>query len=241
VAASPIVLPASREEVIPDDRESVQSGDQTLLIVEDDPHYARVLLGLARDKGFKGIVATRGSAALTLARQYLPTAITLDIFLPDMLGWTVLNNLKLASATRHIPVQIISLDEERQHGLSYGAFSYMIKPATTKGLEQCFDRIKEFVIPRTKRLLVVEDNEIESQSVVELLGHDDIEIITAKTGADALRMLLDQPFDCCVLDLRLPDMNGFNLLEQLQLESGLRDIPIVVFTGRVLRRRRRSC
>ncbi len=94
-AATPIVLPAAREEAIPDDREQVRAGDQTLLIVEDDPHYARVLLGLARDKGFKGIVASRGAAALALARQYLPTAITLDIFLPDMLGWTVLNNLKL--------------------------------------------------------------------------------------------------------------------------------------------------
>jgi CheY-like chemotaxis protein len=232
--SSPVTLPAPREENIPDDRDAINPGDSVLLVVEDDPHYARVLLGLARDKGFKGIVATRGSAALALARQYLPTAITLDIFLPDMLGWTVLNNLKLASATRHIPVQIISVDEEWQHGLSHGAFSHMIKPATTEGLEQCFDRIKEFVIPRTKRLLVVEDNEIENQSVVELLGHDDIEIITAKTGADALRMLLDQPFDCCVLDLRLPDMSGYNLLEQLQLEPGLRDMPIVVFTGKSL-------
>jgi len=234
VVAAPVVLPAPREEIISDDRDCLQPGDQTLLIVEDDPHYARVLLGLARDKGFKGIVATRGAVALALARQYLPTAITLDIFLPDMLGWTVLNNLKLAPATRHIPVQIISLDEERQHGLSHGAFSYMIKPATTEGLEQCFDRIKEFVEPRTKRLLVVEDNDIESQSVVELLAHDDIEIVTARTGADALRMLLDQPFDCCVLDLRLPDMSGFHLLEQLQRESGLRDVPIVVFTGKSL-------
>jgi DNA-binding response OmpR family regulator len=128
--------------LFPDDRESVQPGDQTLLIVEDDPHYARILLGLARDKGFKGIVATRGNTAIALASQYLPTAITLDIFLPDMLGWTVLNNLKLASHTRHIPVQVISVDEERQHGLSHGAFSYTVKPATTERLEQCLDRLK---------------------------------------------------------------------------------------------------
>ncbi|HEX9048708.1 MAG TPA: HAMP domain-containing protein, partial [Verrucomicrobiae bacterium] len=132
--ATPIVLPAPREESIADDRDNIREGDQSLLIVEDDPHYARVLLGLARDKGFKGIVATRGNTALALARQFLPTAITLDIFLPDMLGWTVLNNLKLSPATRHIPVQIISVEEERQHGLSHGAFSYMIKPATTDGL-----------------------------------------------------------------------------------------------------------
>ena len=233
-AAAPIALPAPREETIPDDREQARPGDRVLLIVEDDPHYARVLLGLARDKGFKGIVATRGNAALALATQFLPTAITLDIFLPDMLGWTVLNNLKLSPLTRHIPVQIISIEEERQHGLSHGAFSYMVKPATTEGLEQCFDRIKDFVAPRMKRLLVVEDNQTERQSIVELLGHEDIEITTASTGGEALSALLDRPFDCCVLDLRLPDISGFELLEKLQAERTLRDVPIVVFTGKAL-------
>src|SRR5690606_20553181 len=99
-----------------------------------------------------------GHQALTLARQYRPTAITLDIFLPDMLGWTVLNTLKIDPATRHIPVQIISLEAERQHGLAHGAFSYLVKPVTTDELEECFERIKEFAAPHTKRLLVVEDN-----------------------------------------------------------------------------------
>ena len=234
--ASPIMLPSPREEVILDDRESVQPGDRSLLIVEDDPHYARVLLGLAREKGFKGVVATRGNAALALARQFQPTAITLDVFLPDMLGWTVLNNLKLSPTTRHIPVQIISVEEERSHALSRGAFSYTVKPTTTEGLEQCFERIKKFVEPHTKRLLVVEDNEVERQSIVELLQHDDVEIATAGTGAEALNQLLDQPFDCCVLDLRLPDMSGFDLLDKVQMEPALRDIPIVVFTGKDLSR-----
>ena len=207
-----------------------------LLIVEDDPHYARVLLGLARGKGFKGIVASRGNAALTLARQYQPSAITLDVFLPDMLGWTVLNNLKLDSATRHIPVQIISVEEERSHALAHGAFAYAVKPSTTEVLEECFDRIKKFVEPHVKRLLVVEDNEIERRSIVDLLGHDDIEIATAGTGAEALERLLDRPFDCCVLDLRLPDMTGFVLLDKIQAEPTLRDIPVVVFTGKDLSR-----
>ncbi len=233
-ASMPIILPAPREENIPDDRENIEAGDQVLLIVEDDPHYARVLVGLARDRGFKAIAATRGNAALALARQFLPTAITLDIFLPDMLGWTVLNNLKLDPATRHIPVQIISIEEERQHGLSHGAFSYTIKPATTEGLDQCFDRIKQFVEPRKKRLLVVEDNDTERNSIVELLAHDDIEISHVGTGAEALQVLLDRPFDCCVLDLRLPDMSGYALLEKMQAEPGLRDVPIVVFTGKEL-------
>ena len=111
--ALPAPVSTLREEVINDDRDEVQTGDQTLLIVEDDPHYARLLLGLAREKGFKGLVAMRGSLALALARRYQPTAITLDVHLPDMLGWTVLNNLKLDPSTRHIPVQIISVEEER--------------------------------------------------------------------------------------------------------------------------------
>jgi CheY-like chemotaxis protein/signal transduction histidine kinase len=233
-AASPVALPAPREEVVADDRETLQTSDPVVLIVEDDPHYARILVGLARDKGFKAVAANRGNAALALARRYLPTAITLDIFLPDMLGWTVLNNLKLDPATRHIPVQIISVAEERQLGLSHGAFSYMIKPATTDGLEQCFDRIKTFIAPRVKNLLVVEDNETESHNIVEFLRHDDIEISTAGTGAEALQMLLDRAFDCCVLDLLLPDMTGFALLEEMQAEPGLRDIPVVVFTGKSL-------
>jgi CheY-like chemotaxis protein len=151
-----------------------------------------------------------------------------------MLGWTVLNNLKLDPATRHIPVQIISLEEERQHGLSHGAFSYLVKPATTEDLEVALERIKTFVTPRVKRLLVVEDNEIESQSIVELLGNDDVEITTVSTGKEALEQLLDQPFDCCVLDLRLPDMTGFELLDQVQQEQSLADVPVVVYTGRDL-------
>ena len=235
-AAPQITMPLVREREanVPDDRELARPGDRILLIVEDDPHYARVLLGLAREKGFKGIVATRGNAAITLARQYQPTAITLDIFLPDMLGWTVLNNLKLTPSTRHIPVQIVSVEEERRHGLARGAFSYIVKPATTEGLEQCMDRIKNFVTPRVKRLLVVEDNEIERNSIVELLSYGDIEVVTAATGAEALNTLMDRPFDCCVLDLRLPDMTGFELLEKLQADPSLSEIPIVVFTGKQL-------
>jgi CheY-like chemotaxis protein len=179
-------------------------------------------------------VANRGQLALSLAREFLPTAVTLDVFLPDMLGWTVLNNLKLDPTTRHIPVQMLSIEEERQHGLAHGAFSYLVKPATTEELEHAFDRIKSYVTPHTKRLLVVEDNELERRSVVELLGHDDIEITAVGTGGEALGALLDRSFDCCVVDLRLPDMSGFDLLEKIQSEPRLRDIPIVVFTGKDL-------
>jgi CheY-like chemotaxis protein len=230
----PVLAVAKAEEIVADDRESIHAGDNVLLIVDDDAHYARVLLGLARDKGFKGIVANRGQAAITLAKQYRPTAITLDVFLPDMLGWTVLNNLKLDPATRHIPVQVLSVEEERQHGLSHGAFSYLVKPATTEDLEHAFDRIKTYVSPHKKRLLVIEDNDIERQSIVDLLSHDDIEVAAAGTGMEALALLGDRPFDCSVVDLRLPDMSGFELLERMQSDAALRDLPVVVFTGKEL-------
>jgi signal transduction histidine kinase/CheY-like chemotaxis protein len=230
----PVLTVAKSEELVPDDRDDIHFGDNVLLIVDDDPHYARILLGMARDKGFKGIVANRGQAALALARQYQPTAITLDVFLPDMLGWTVLNNLKLDPSTRHIPVQMLSIEEERQHGLSHGAFSYLVKPATTEDLEHAFDRIKTYVTPHTKRLLVVEDNDIERESVVALLQHDDVEVVATGTGSEALQMLRDSKFDCCVVDLRLPDMTGFQLLETMQGDLALRDVPIVVFTGKEL-------
>nr|WP_236599890.1 HAMP domain-containing protein [Ramlibacter alkalitolerans] len=229
-----ITLPVAREEHVPDDRETIQPGDPVLLVVEDDPHYARILLGLARDKGFKGLVANKGAIGLSLARQYLPTAISLDIFLPDMLGWTVLNQLKLDPALRHIPVQIVTLEEERQHGLSHGAFNYLLKEPTTAGLEAAFDRLKDFVQPRTKRLLVVEDNEIERDAVVELLGYDDIDIATAGSGEAALTAMRRQPFDCVVLDLRLPDMTGFDLLEHMKGDQAMSAVPVVVFTGKDL-------
>ncbi|HWO20220.1 MAG TPA: HAMP domain-containing protein, partial [Kofleriaceae bacterium] len=230
----PVLTVAKSEEPVPDDRNEVREGDSVLLVIEDDPHYARILLGIARQKGFKGIVASRGQQGLSLAREYLPTAVTLDVFLPDMLGWTVLNNLKLDPRTRHIPVQMLSVEEERQHGLSHGAFAYLVKPATTGELETAFDRLKTYVAPHTKRLLVIEDNDRERASIVELLGEGDIEVTAAGTGAEALEALRARSFDCCVVDLRLPDMTGFELLDQLRAESALRDIPIVVFTGKEL-------
>ncbi len=235
VHAAPLVaLPAPKPEEVADDRDTLQPGEPVVLIVEDDPHYARVLLGLVRDKGFKGLVASRGNTALSLARQFKPTAITLDIFLPDMMGWTVLNHLKLDSATRHIPVEIITVAEERQHGLEHGAFAYLVKPFSTEELEAAFDRILEFAKLAVKRLLVVEDNEIERQSIIELINGNDVRITAVGTGAEALEALRAKAFDCMVLDLRLPDISGFVLLEQIQQEHNLRELPIVVFTGKEL-------
>ncbi len=231
---SSTALPERVVEQIPDDRHEIEPGDSILLIVEDDPHYCRVLVDLARDKGFKVLVAMRGADALELAKQYQPSAVSLDVFLPDMLGWSVLSQLKQNPLTRHIPVQIITLDEDRQHGLARGAFSFVTKPTTTEGVDAALSRIKEYAAPRRKRLLVVEDNPAEQMSIKELLGHDDIEIETAGTGHEALASLRRQAADCVVLDLRLPDMTGFEVLEELRADASLSEVPVVVFTGREL-------
>jgi CheY-like chemotaxis protein len=229
-----VVPPERTIEKIPDDRDEIQPGDSILLIVEDDPHYARILIDLAREKGFKVLVATRGADALELAKQYQPSAVSLDVFLPDMLGWSVLSQLKQNPLTRHIPVQIITLDEDKHHGLARGAFSFVTKPTTTEGVEAALRRIKEYSTPRRKRLLVVEDNLAEQMSIAELLGHDDVEIETASTGRDALDSLRRRSADCVVLDLRLPDMTGFDVLEELRADQALSEVPVVVFTGREL-------
>ena len=226
-----VELPA---EPITDDRDSVQPEDAILLIVEDDPHYAGILCDLARNKGFKVLVANRGADALALARQYHPSAVSLDVFLPDMLGWTVLNHLKQDPATRHIPVQMLTMDEDRRHGLARGAFAFVTKPTTPKSLDQALTRIKEFATPRRKRLLVVEDNPAEQLSIKELLGYDDIDVKVVSTGREALDEMNNEPCDCVVLDLRLPDMSGFDVLERLRETPSLSDLPVVVFTGKEL-------
>ena len=233
-ARNVIVSPTIREEHIEDDRATVVLGEPVVLMIENDPHYARILLGLAREKGFKGIVAATGSSGLSLARTYKPAAISLDILLPDMIGWAVLRQLKLDPTTRHIPVQVITVVEERQHDLARAAFAYYVKEPTTDGLKIALDRLKTFTAPRTKRLLIIEDDEIERQSIIQLLGHTDIEIVTAATGEEALHALTRSAFDCMVLDLRLPDMTGFALLERLHSEPMLTSLPVVVFTGKEL-------
>jgi CheY-like chemotaxis protein/signal transduction histidine kinase/HAMP domain-containing protein len=231
---NPVRLAERPVEQMADDRQAITPGDTVLLIVEDDPHYARILIDLAHDHGMKVLLATRGADALTLARDYQPAAVSLDVFLPDMLGWTVLSQLKQNPATRHIPVQIVTLDEDRQHGLARGAFSFMTKPTTTEGLQEALVRITDYVKPRRKRLLVVEDNAAERLSITELLGHDDIDIATVETGSAAIAALRDDPADCVVLDLRLPDMSGFEVLEQIRDDEALASVPVVVFTGREL-------
>jgi CheY-like chemotaxis protein/signal transduction histidine kinase len=232
LAAAGVVEPPTEE--LPDDRHDLTADDAVLLIVEDDPHYGRILRDLARDLGFKVVVARTGLDALTLAREYHPSAVSLDVFLPDMLGWTILNHLKRDPATRHIPVQMLTLDEDRQHGLSRGAFSFITKPTTPDGLVSALSRIRDYTSRSRKRLLVVEDDSREQMTIRELLESDDIDVSVVSNGDEALRALASDSFDCVVLDLKLPDMTGFEVLEQIGERPSLSDVPVVVFTGKDL-------
>jgi DNA-binding response OmpR family regulator len=219
-------------EPVPDDRGHIAPGDAVLLIVEDDPQYARILADLARDRGPGPDRPSRRRRAGPGAR-YPPTAVSLDVFLPDMLGWSVLSQLKqdpapgTSRSDRHA-------GRGSPHGLARGAFSFVAKPTTTEALGAAIARIQSYVTPRRKRLLVVEDNAAEQLSIRELLGDKDIDIVTADTGHAALAALKDQPCDCVVLDLKLPDMSGFEVLQRIGEIDGLADLPVVVFTGREL-------
>jgi HAMP domain-containing protein/CheY-like chemotaxis protein/signal transduction histidine kinase len=222
------------EERVPDDRTLLEPGDRILLIVEDDPTFARMVADMARDHGLKALIAHKGAEALALAREYQPSAVSLDIFLPDMLGWSVLSQLKQDPLTRHIPVQIVTLEDDRQHGLARGAFSFITKPSSTEGLEKALERITEFSRARRRKLLIVEDNAAERYGISELLGYDDIDIMAVDSGSAAMEALHSDKFDCVVLDLRLPDVSGFDLLSQISNEDALSDVPVIIFTGREL-------
>jgi CheY-like chemotaxis protein/signal transduction histidine kinase len=226
--------PAAEPERIADDRDALVADRPTLLIVEDDARYATVLRDLARTHGFNALVAQHGVEALRLAHTFNPSAISLDVFLPDMLGWAVLARLKHDVGTRHIPVQILTVDAERHSSLERGAFDFLSKPASAESIGEALERIRKYTLRRAKRLLVVEDDARERNSIVELIGEADIEIVAAESGEDALARLAAGAFDCVVLDLRLPDMSGFELLERMQEDPALCHVPVIIFTGREL-------
>ncbi|HLO51188.1 MAG TPA: response regulator, partial [Kamptonema sp.] len=222
--------------LISDDRESIESDDRVLLIVEDDANFARILLDMAREQGFKGLVALRSDIGLAMAREFKPTAIMLDLNLPVMDGWTVLDRLKHDANTRHIPVHIVSVEEGRQRGLQLGAIAYLQKPVSSEALSKALTDIKGFVERQVKNLLVVEDDETQRNSIVDLIGNNDVATTAVGSGAEALQTLMSGHFDCIVLDLGLPDMTGFELIEQIKQEATLKSLPIIIYTGKDLTR-----
>jgi CheY-like chemotaxis protein/HAMP domain-containing protein/GAF domain-containing protein len=223
---------------VDDDRDDIQQGDRVVLIVEDDADLARTELNIARDRGFKGIVALRGDSGLALAHEFKPDAIILDLKLPVMDGWTVLDHLKHHPETRHIPVHIVSGGDGRTSALRAGAVAFLEKPVSKEGLVAAFGDIETFISRGVKNLLVVEDDEQQRNAVVELIGGgEDVDVTAVESSEDALQALESRRYDCMVVDLKLPEMGGFELLERLKSDERFSSIPVIVYTGKELTRR----
>jgi HAMP domain-containing protein/CheY-like chemotaxis protein/signal transduction histidine kinase len=222
---------------VPDDSEEIDEGDRVVLIVEDDADFAKTVLGVARERGFKGIVALRGDSGLALAREHKPDAIILDMSLPVMDGWTVLENLKRHADTRHIPVHIVSGQNGRQNALKAGAVAFLEKPVDKERLESAFAEISTFIDRGMRHLLVVEDDETQRSTIIELIGDDDVQITAVGSSEEALEALDRNEIDCMVLDLKLPKMTGFALLENVRKDERFHNLPIIIYTGKELTRR----
>jgi CheY-like chemotaxis protein/putative methionine-R-sulfoxide reductase with GAF domain len=219
---------------IRDDRLDIAQGDKSILIVEDDLKFAKLLFDLTREKGFKCLIAEDGEAGLQLAVQYIPSAIILDVGLPRMDGWTVMERLKDNTETRHIPVYFISGQDKKIDAMRMGAIGYLTKPVSTDDINNAFSKIEKTISKDIKKLLVVEDDETMRNSILELIGNKDVEITDTGKGEDALKFLHENDFDCMVLDLGLTDISGFDLLKKISTDSKISDIPIIIYTGKEL-------
>ncbi len=201
---------------IDDDRERIETVDRVLLIIEDDLVFARILLGLARDRGFKGIVALSAAQGLALARHFRPDAITLDIGLPDTDGWSLLQELKHDTATADIPVHVISGAEQWQHALDSGAVTHLKKPVTEEALTQTFDSLLGFGGGRSKNLLLVEDDITQLNAMINLIESGEVDVTAVRTAAEAMSAIGEQRYDCIVVDLGLPDLPGDELIARMR-------------------------
>ncbi len=201
-----------------------------MLIVENDLGFARFLLDVAREKGFKGLVTSLGAAALAMTREYKPDAITLDIFLPDIDGWRVLDRLKNDVSTRHIPVCIISTDDSRERALSSGALAFVAKPIQNKDtLEILLDRLRDFITRPMKSLLLVEPDPKRRERILECIDAEDIQVTSVSDGRAALQMLQERRIDCMIVPPRLPDLTPTALADELEQQSGVSPVPVIVY------------
>ena len=245
-SAPPIVVPAPettdpallKESEVADDRAEITPGDRVFLAIEDDPGFAKAVLENGRSHGFKGLVALRADTGLALAHEYRPDAILLDLKLTGGVdGFAVLDHLKSHADTRHIPVSVVSGMERRHEALKGGAVAFYEKPLTEEQLAHVFEGTTTFLEKKVRRLLVVEDDEGERRAIAELIGTEgDVSITGVGSSADALKQLESTSFECMVLDLKLPDMSGFELLEKIKKDERLGDVPVIVYTGADLTR-----
>ena len=235
---APISAPASMEPAasFADDRDLPAAGTRTVLVIEDEPEFARILFDLAHELDYRCLVGLSAGEGLALAASQKPDAVLLDIRLPDSSGLSVLQQLKDNPATRHIPVHIVSSMENGGEALHLGAIGYALKPTSREQLEEVFRKLQEKSSQKIKRVLLVEDDERQRESVVQLIADTDVEIRAVGTGGDALALLKEQIFDCMIIDLKLPDMQGGELLERMASEEVCSFPPVIVYTGRNLTR-----
>lgn len=236
-APRPATTPTEKPVIrVADDRSNLVPGDQALLIVEDDLSFAQVLRDLAAEKGFKCLIAPDGETGLTLAAEHLPKAVILDIGLPDISGWEVLDRLKENPATRHIPVHFMSAYEKSTEALRLGAIGFLTKPVSIEKMNSAFRKIEEVISKPVKKLLVVEDDPAMQKGIVELIGNGDVKTTAVARGEEAFALLEKESFDCLILDLGLEDMSGFDLLEKIRKHKNIAYIPTIIYTGKELSR-----
>jgi CheY-like chemotaxis protein len=217
-----------------DDRALMSPGDPAVLIVEDDQVFAKSLLDQAREKNFKGIVTRQPYSALALTRDYLPTAILLDIDQSEADGMAVLDRLKRDPDTRHIPVHVLSRDGSRESALRHGAASYLQKPVTPERLQEELTRIQQFVVASRRNLLVSGSDPAKVEEIVNLLGSADVHIETAATLDDALQQLKECRFDCAVIDFAMPGLDDWKLVEKIAADGCAHQVPLIVYSTSAL-------
>jgi len=233
----PLAVPDFSKAPLPrDDREAIRKGDPVLLVVEDDATFSGVLAGLARDRGFKVVLARNAGEALELADRFLPDAITLDVGLPDASGWQLLETLKARPATANVPVHIISGAAEADRATASGALAHLQKPASEEALTSAFDALLGFTDTRDKSVLVVEDDITQLNAMVRLISSGEMRVTAVTTGADALDAIERSRFDCLVIDLKLPDMSGEELIAKVHAHPNAGSLPVIVYTARDLTR-----
>ncbi|MGO4674889.1 response regulator [Bosea sp. 2YAB26] len=233
-AEAPRAAVQPRRHKVEDDRDAPSDAKRVLLVIEDDDSFAAILRDLTREMGFRSLVAGTAAEALGLAREFMPSAIILDVGLPDQSGLSVLDRLKSDVQTRHIPIHIVSAGDHAETALALGAVGYVLKPVKREQLVEVFEKLENKLSPRVHRVLIVEDDLVQREAVAKLLTSHDVETVTAGTAAECLKLLKEETFDCMVLDLSLPDASGYSLLETLSQESAYAFPPVIVYTGRDL-------
>lgn len=233
---APVVPPKAMVAAFADDREKLPSTKRCILVIEDEVAFARILFDLAHELGYHCLVAHAADDGFNLAAQFVPDAILLDMRLPDHSGLTVLQRLKELAPTRHIPVHVISVEDRQEAAMHMGAVGYAVKPTTREELKDVFAKLEAKLTQKVKRILLVEDDALQRDSIARLIGDDDIEITAVGFAQDALDLLRDNIYDCMIIDLKLPDMLGNDLLKRMSTDEICSFPPVIVYTGRNLTR-----